>query len=937
MSIGTTVKLIATGLIDDAKRNNNNLTLDLIRECVERSMSLIEGSHAAVDAEKLICEFDRDYHTVVDSALSLESDEDNWEPWLNKSKADIEWKYWQRYRLYLLKQKNLPKPVIDSIDDVTDKVLGNLVSPMFSGSWDRRGMVVGNVQAGKTTNYSGLICKAADAGYKVIIVLTGFHNNLRTQTQIRLEEAFVGYDITASSGGGARQAIGVGHDSDSSLRVDTITNRSETGDFRRTVAEHFGMSPGGRPLLFVIKKNASVLKNLINYLESVSNDSDSKGNSFIKDIPLLLIDDEADQGSVDTKKMDVDIEGTPDPEHEPARLNGLIRKILFIFKQSAYVGYTATPFANIFIHNEATVESLGDDLFPRSFIVVMPTPSNYIGPDSIFGRMDEDEETRKPGLPILRPIQDYAETDSLNERDGWMPPKHNKEHVPLYNGHDMAPPSLREAVIAFIISCAVRIIRGQGRQHNSMLIHVTRFTDVQERVYAQVANLQRDIHQILLYGEEGSKQELLFEMQQLWDRDFAPTNREVSDEQCPKHSWTVVSEKILSSAGSITVRRINGSAGDVLDYEKHNKTGLNVIAIGGDKLSRGLTLEGLLVSYFTRPTRMYDTLMQMGRWFGYKDKFIDVCRLYAPGSLFEWFEHITDASEQLKNEFLLMSEMGETPATYGQRVQTHPVLMVTSQVKMRYTTELTCSYQGAISETVVFSRTTKVVNQNFNAGNSLISKIDSYASRRQAPLHKPENNIMPGKYMWSGVDMKDILEFLKNYQTPNHARKVNNDLLAKYIEGQINKGDLKNWSVLLAGKDPEKSKESNIFANYNTGLLTRKNLSSNPDKNSLIYRIKRIVSPSDENWDLNMEQFQSAIRLTADDRRTKPGGEEIRVNRDRSNALLILYPLENQEHSHPTEPTNSCYLGFAISFPGNRDDTPIKYRVNQVYQEQVND
>ena len=411
----------------------------------------------------------------------------------------------------------------------------------------------------------------------------------------------------------------------------------------------------------------------------------------------------------------------------------------------------------------------------------------------------------------------------------------------------------------------------------------------------------------------------------------------MSDEQCPKHSWTVVSEKILSSAGSITVRRINGSAGDVLDYEKHNKTGLNVIAIGGDKLSRGLTLEGLLVSYFTRPTRMYDTLMQMGRWFGYKDKFIDVCRLYAPGSLFEWFEHITDASEQLKNEFLLMSEMGETPATYGQRVQTHPVLMVTSQVKMRYTTELTCSYQGAISETVVFSRTTKVVNQNFNAGNSLISKIDSYASRRQAPLHKPENNIMPGKYMWSGVDMKDILEFLKNYQTPNHARKVNNDLLAKYIEGQINKGDLKNWSVLLAGKDPEKSKESNIFANYNTGLLTRKNLSSNPDKNSLIYRIKRIVSPSDENWDLNMEQFQSAIRLTADDRRTKPGGEEIRVNRDRLNALLILYPLENQEHSHPTEPTNSCYLGFAISFPGNRDDTPIKYRVNQVYQEQVND
>jgi hypothetical protein len=940
LSTYANVKMIATGQIEEAKNQaGGQLTLELIQEKVHWAISVTPGAVDKIDPVKMIAEFERDYHTYVGEALTLQSDEDGWEPWLSKAKADIKWPYWLRYRTHLLQNENYPKTVVDKVDDITDEILNNLRDPTIEGPWDRRGMVVGHVQSGKTTNYAGLICKAADAGYKVIIVLTGFHNNLRTQTQIRLEEAFVGYDITASEEQRARVPVGVGKiSSDPALRVDTITNRSEAGDFSRNVANNFSINPGGRPLVFVIKKNASVLKNLVKYLEYVSNDRDKSGNPHISKVPLLLIDDEADQGSVDTSKMEFDAEGDPDPDHEPKTLNRLIRKILFIFAESAYVGYTATPFANIFIHNEAASEKYGEDLFPRSFITTMPTPSNYVGPEKVFGLVDDDGESRQPGLPITRPIEDYAASSSLDEKSGWMPPKHTKNHVAMYDGTRTVTPSLREAVMAYILGCGVRALRGQENKHSSMLIHVTRFIDVQERVYEQVNNLMRDFKEILAYGEEGSSAELLEELKTLWENDFVKSNKAIADNLCPAHSWAEVSAKLLSVTQSIKVRRINGTAGDVLDYEQHKNKGLNVIAIGGDKLSRGLTLEGLIVSYFTRPSRMYDTLMQMGRWFGYRDGFIDICRLYAPQGLIDWFQHITDASDELRKEFVLMCEMGDTPATYGQRVQSHPVLMVTSQVKMRHSMELTLSYQGAISETIVYSRTYDDVEGNYAAATALVAHIDTYANKRQQPVRKDDLNEVNGKYLWLQVKSDDILEFLRQYTSPSqHARKVNTSLLAEYIEKQMANGDLSNWSVMLAGKNPSES-GSLVFGKNRTGLLKRAEhpeFTKPPATEPNAYRIRRLVSPSDEAWDLTAQQYQYAMDRKNSDK-TVPGGPEIRVSRDKSQAMLILYPLEHQTYTAPLG-SDKPYIGFAISFPGNKNDKPVKYRVNSVYQGQMDE
>lgn len=934
MSTYANVKLIATGLIEEVKNQPlGQLTLEVIKEKVRMAIAVMPGAAAKIDSEGMIAEFERDYHTYVGEALTLQSDEDGWEPWLNKAKAGIKWSYWSRYRTHLLQNENYPKPVVDKVDEVTDEVLNNLRDPTSEGPWDRRGMVVGHVQSGKTTNYAGLICKAADAGYKVIIVLTGFHNNLRTQTQIRLEESFVGYDKAGSEGGGPRVRVGVGKiSSDPALTVNTITNRSEGGDFNLQVANQFSIEPGERPLVFVIKKNASVLKNLVKYLEYVSHDKDENGNPHISKVPLLLIDDEADQGSVDTSKIDFDEGGDVDPDHEPTTLNRLIRKVLFIFSESAYVGYTATPFANIFIHNDVKTEKYGEDLFPRSFITTIPTPSNYVGPEKVFGLADDDGESRQLGLPIARPITDYAASSDLSEKSGWMPPKHDKNHTPMFEGKRAVTASLRTAILAYMLGCSVRALRGQETKHCSMLIHVTRFTDVQERVYEQVRDLMRDFDAILVYGEEGSRDKLYGELKTLWETDFVKSNRVINDIHCPAHSWAEISTRILSVTQSIKVRRINGSAGDVLDYEQHKSKGLNVIAVGGDKLSRGLTLEGLIVSYFTRPSRMYDTLMQMGRWFGYRDGFIDVCRLYAPQGLIDWFQHITDASDELLKEFVLMCEMGDTPANYGQRVRSHPVLMVTSQVKLRHSLELTLSYQGAISETIVYSRNAEDVDGNINATTFLLNRINSYTEKQQKPVRKKsEDNETKGKYLWTGVSPEHVLEFLRLYTSPlQHVRKVNTALLAEYIEKQIDNGDLTSWSVMLAGKDPSESQLLNING-IKTGLLTRANhpvYSETPEAEPNAYRIRRLVSPHDEAWDLTEAQYQYAAART---QKGAPGGPEVRVARDKSQAMLILYPLAHQEHTAPTGSDNP-YIGFAISFPGNKNDKPVKYRVNSVYQ-----
>ena len=928
-----------------------SLTSQQIRQEVENAVEYLQAHDVDIDA--LVADLEASFQTVIGRERWLSEDSDEYDPWLGNRKGSISWRFWERYEQYLDHDKKWPLATLRRLGESTDRALGLLTDPARAGAWDRRGLVVGHVQSGKTSHYVGLICKAADAGYKLIIVLAGFHKSLRSQTQIRLEEGFLGYDrgATLTSPDAPIKSVGAGL-FDGAPKANSITTRADDGDFKRQVANSFAINPGGHPLLFVIKKNNSVLKNLLNWVAWAANTRDEEGNQYVTGVPLLVVDDEADQGSIDTKRQEYDENGQADPDHDPTAINRSIRRLLHLFDQSGYVGYTATPFANIFIHEGNETSSEGADLFPRSFILSLPSPSNYVGPERVFG--SPRPEDNSPGLPIIRTVTDHAETLALGERSGWMPPKHNKLHEPKYEGRDSVPPSLREAVLAFVLSIAVRVARGQGNEHNSMLVHVTRFTRVQRHVTEQIKTLLSETTRRLRFGDGDSPHQLQGELRELWEVDFAPTSRQVGDavpdQRLAIQQWSEIQPYVRAAAQSIQVREINGMAGEVLDYVDHSSTGLNVIAVGGDKLSRGLTLEGLSVSYFLRASRMYDTLMQMGRWFGYRPGYLDLCRLYTTPEMKDWFAHISEASEELREDFDRMAASGQTPQDFGHRVRSHPLMMVTSQVKMRNGKQIDITFAGDMSETLNFWRDRVHLEANWQAGRHLIEKIERSGIRSRKRVQGPSQS-----RSWHGVASTDVIDFLGAYQEHEASRKVKTTLLADYINEENKRGYLRDWTVLLASGSHDEfctlgsarvqlvERAWHLTSPKELDRERKRELGSYKDSNH--YRIRRLLSPTDEQADLTDDQYQRALDQTRTawqedpkgrEEPTRPSGPAIRAVRPATNGLLMLYALSGDEGKVKADAMDVPVLGFGVSFPTGdaAAASKVRYVVNNVYQQQ---
>ena len=390
-------------------------------------------------------------------------------------------------------------------------------------------------------------------------------------------------------------------------------------------------------------------------------------------------------------------------------------------------------------------------------------------------------------------------------------------------------------------------------------------------------------------------------------------------------TWEAVHPMLESVASGIRIKIINGTAGDVLDYEIHKETGMDLIAIGGDKLSRGLTLEGLTVSYFLRASRMYDTLMQMGRWFGYKENYIDVCRLYTPAELLEWFTHIAAASEELQSEFEHMANVGATPKDYGLKVRSHPAMLVTSAVKMRHGTEMQLSFAGDISETIIFKRDHKWLSNNFAAIESWLTSL--------GPCRPGGRKA--GGYTWS-VEVSDILDFLSRYRSHEGARRADTRLLARYIKAQTEHAELVNWTVHLVSSGLLKAEQKPIRG-LDVGLIKRAPFQEQKQDR---FVIRRLVSPTDEKIDLTEAEQAQALTDTVgnweqDTKPSKPkdapktpSSKEIRQNRHKSKGMLLIYPIDPKQAGFPegTPPV----IGVAISFPDSKTAKEITYTVNNL-------
>ncbi|MDD3030559.1 MAG: Z1 domain-containing protein [Alphaproteobacteria bacterium] len=927
---------IAQTLLDQEPRDS--VTASLIAEKVDVALALDPRWGDGLNKGQVVDELIRRFSLWVGGSAILKS-EDGHKDWLSSARKR-DWRYWQRYRQWM--EQKLSSRAVDSLDENTDEILSLLEDPLREGSWDRRGLVVGHVQSGKTGNYTGLICKAADAQYKIIIVLAGLHNNLRAQTQSRLDEGFLGFE-TSPLPDGAR-ILGVGEiDRDPAIRPNYATNRLNNGDFSTCVARNLGISPEQRPWLFVVKKNKTVLERLLRWIKNhVADAEDPETRArIVTKLPLLLIDDEADHASVDTGEQVYDSDGNPDEEHLPTTINRLIRRILSSFSRKAYVGYTATPFANIFIHEQGRTREEGPDLFPSSFIINLGAPSTYIGPAKIFG-LDVDEADAE-GLPLVRAVEDYASTDGLQ---GWMPQNHKNTHQPFFDGAADLPDSLKEAIDAFVLACAVRNLRGQGQKHSSMLIHVTRYNNVQKLVVDQVDQHVRHMRQRLQRHIDDFA--IAERLRGLYVNDFVPSNALVKERDSTQAtnslpSWDDIKLVLPDIVADIQIKTINGTAKDVLDYEEHKNTGLKVIAIGGDKLARGLTLEGLCTSYFLRASKMYDTLMQMGRWFGYRPGYLDVCRLYTTHELIEWFSHITSAAEELREEFDLMVASGSTPRQYGLKVQSHPVLMITSRLKMRSTKNLMLSFSGLLLETIALHRNSTTLNKNYLA-----------ACRFLRGLGTPEIN--PKRFrgekiqqwtgcLWKQVPWADVVDFLTEYETHSEAYKVRGALISEFIRSMATVGELTEWTVVLVGA--KGGEDSGLIPDVEVGMLERQSKTQTENR----YSIGRLMSPRDESIDLDDAAWNAALdftkkkrksdpaRMQNDEEPQEPNGPAIRwikgfgaegVSPRPESGLLLIYALDPAKTDSAFEQNTPPIIAFGASFPQSHKGVKVEYRVNSV-------
>jgi hypothetical protein len=843
-------------------------------------------------------------------------------PWLTAKSNDIAWRFWNRYKEYLETEKSIPQPVLKELHRVTDAILDYIHDPADSKSWSRKGLVVGSVQSGKTSNYTALVCKAIDAGYKMVIVLAGMHEDLRTQTQIRIDEGVIGLDTSKGTAFDQKhERVGVGAMAGAQLyTIHPKTTSAPKGDFKK---EASAASPvaSNEPFILVMKKNKRILENFLKWVLATATVVDPKNpdKKVLKNVPLLLIDDEADNASVNTAEIYND-NGEIDPDLEPKTINRLIRRILASFDQSAYVGYTATPQANILIPEGIESDTYNEDIFPESFIFNLGTPDNYYDTDLLFNSQHENPEInpvfkQNGGLLFIRRVDDSEQV---------FPPKHKKDLVVK-----VLPDTLKLAIRHFILVMAARNCRGHLNRHNSMLVHVTRFNDVQEQVKNLIEEEVEYIANLLKAGVKGGASQLLSELKSIWQQDFVETTiqakKVVEFDDFSPITWEQVAQELIPAVSKVEVKVLNSKAKDAIQYKLHEASGLNVIALGGDKLSRGMTLEGLTISYFIRQSRMYDTLQQMGRWFGYKPGYGDLCRTFTNPVLVLWYRHIDTAMKDLREQFDTMSLEGLSPKEFGLKVMDHAgTLLVTSQNKMRAGVEIKMGYSGERVVGTVFSLEKTAIENNFQA-------LDVF-------LKQAGHSQGDGAKIWKSVAANLVVDFLNHIKVPETASHAHPKPISSFIAKQQSRKCLTEWTVVLTAGLGDEIEIGGVTVNRVkrlSGVIDGKRFS-----------IKNPMSKQDETLDLDEAEKKIAVDVAKQIAKDKNDGDDSEYSlymgqaarrvRPKERGLLIVYPIEGLNLSDYVAP-NRCLIAIAYSFPEDENSEKIDYIANEVLRRELFD
>lgn len=798
----------------------------------------------------------------IEPGVSIDKNKEN--SWLTEARCEeITWSYTNRY-LRHLENTGRSRIIIEETARSSKEIIGKLGDPASADEFYIKGLVVGEVQSGKTGNFNAVINRAVDCGYGLIIILSGIMEDLRSQTQQRIESDVIGEGLVDEFGKKGVKGVGnitrFGQLGNSDIDpVFSITSASS--DFKKSLADaDFSLN---RINILTCKKNVSVLKNLIVWLHDYLDKDKDKHN-----IPFLIIDDEADNASLNN-------EGAKGHEYA-SKINGHIRALLQLFHKKSYLGYTATPFANVLqdrnIHpskdwpiqikkkgeqHEKTFKQV-DNIFPDDFIQLLKPPSNYVGAKQIFETLDVlKNKAGGAKIPLLAaPVNDFVSefptrvTDSENpvgiinyaNKEEWDN-KNELEDDLIFSSYSeykantrasksyddfpkKLPESLKEAVICFILSIAIREQRKPEminsilyQPHHTMLIHISRFTLWQNKTSKLISEYLSEVSLSILNDSPNSTNSIYFDIEKIWYKYYADIVESIrkylplnySDEFLTPMVFDSVKKYLPDAVKEIEVKAINSITKQKLEYPKAAPK--KYIAIGGNRLSRGFTLEGLTINYFIRNTNYSDTLLQMGRWFGYRPGYIDCCKLFTTEDAIVKYNQTTKCIEELEHEFKKMSRKGSSPEKFVLRVKKHPgVLKITRPSILKSTVDVKWSYQDQLEMTTLFDVKKQKIE---NVWRSFKSNL--------APKLKYTPDIGEGflAYKTTGSEVINILNKENNFPSEDVSTMV------KFIELCNEKNKLINWTVALktTGSAKTLSGAKKILPSVDSGLVSDVELS----------------------------------------------------------------------------------------------------------------
>lgn len=784
----------------------------------------------------------------------------HFDPWyLGPDPSD---KLWHSYAKHLKDNKSWDSSGIKDIDDASTRIV-SLLDPPQKAKIQTRGLVLGHVQSGKTASFTAVIAKAADVGYRFIIVLAGLNNVLRYQTQVRIDEDLI--------------AANLEH---------WITVTDIGSDFAiRTNVNSFLTDRHSTKVLGVIKKNGSRLERLHKWLTGARPE-------VLRACPILIIDDEADQASPNSH---------PNPE-ERTKINKLIVKLLTDLPKAAYVGYTATPFANLFID-----PSLPEDLYPRDFIVDLPRGNGYFGAEQIFGRAPLDE-TEEPvdGLNIIRLVPD-------DEAPRLKPLNRDSRHA-------FAPeitPTLREATLYFWLATAARHALAQQGNHSTMLIHTTQYAAVHRNAKSVVDAFQSEVLKRIQKADPG----LTIELEALWQREQTALPPQGLGEHPVAFADVMTHLVRVIQRTEVKVENGTSPTADRVDYQKDEEgNGRIYIVIGGNVLSRGLTLEGLTVSFFIRSASAYDTLLQMGRWFGYRRGYASLARIWMTEELRGWFFDLASVELEIRKDIAHYKNGIVTPMDFAVRIRQHPKLAITSKLKMQHARQATMAFNAREVQSIVFRHGDKAwLDGNLKAVRDLVGRLRGDGMNAVTIADKPHR-------LFIDVPSSRVLQFLDEFKIDESNSEMDASLLRGYIRAQNRLGHITLWTVAIVTLNEPRPNLGTIDLGLDAEVPLVSRARFLRERNPQVVDIKALMSETDVAIDVP----RNSAELRGLDRDTL---RKLRDEASPDKGLLLIYPIGmNSEPLKSSAQRASLgavqhIMGIAMGFPDVSTDelTPQSY------------